>query len=529
VLGPGNAPGNRPVTEPTSREPPRIAPPPPDLGGPSPLAGTGCDLAGAPASRGRPLARTRDARHSPAAPPQQIPASLTPPSQRPTSPPPRASSAGAAARAASRRSRADFRACSRHPGVAADVLWPVPRPRTNQRAGAQLRPRHPRARPAQGRLRQLAGESFDIPLWIGGKQVRTGNTAPLIVPHRRRQPLGVFHQANPKEVNDAISPPRPRAPSGPPRVGGPRGHLPARRGPAAHRVPRPPQRRHHARPVEDGPPGRDRRRLRAHRLLPVQRPLPDPAVPRAADLPARHVEPVSSTARSTASCSPSPRSTSPRSPATCRPRRPCAATRWCGSPPPPPCSAARDHGAAARRRAPPGRHQLRARLRRRGRRPRARPPRPRRRALHRQHRRVPADVGAASPEHRQLRQPTRAWSARPAARTSCSPTERRRRVARHNLLRGAFEYQGQKCSAASRAYIPDNLWPKLREQLADGSPTQGRRRRRLPQLHGRRDRRRSYAKLKEAIAEARSARAAASTRSSAASATTARATSSAPP
>ncbi len=29
------------------------------------------------------------------------------------------------------------------------------------------------------------------------------------------------------------------------------------------------------------------------------------------------------------------------------------------------------------------------------------------------------------------------------------------------LIRGAFEYQGQKCSAASRAYIPDNLWPEL--------------------------------------------------------------------
>jgi 1-pyrroline-5-carboxylate dehydrogenase len=33
------------------------------------------------------------------------------------------------------------------------------------------------------------------------------------------------------------------------------------------------------------------------------------------------------------------------------------------------------------------------------------------------------------------------------------------------LVRGAFEYQGQKCSAASRAYIPDNLWPKVRERL----------------------------------------------------------------
>ncbi len=35
------------------------------------------------------------------------------------------------------------------------------------------------------------------------------------------------------------------------------------------------------------------------------------------------------------------------------------------------------------------------------------------------------------------------------------------------LLRGAFEYQGQKCSAASRAYIPDNLWPAVKTRLLD--------------------------------------------------------------
>ncbi len=33
------------------------------------------------------------------------------------------------------------------------------------------------------------------------------------------------------------------------------------------------------------------------------------------------------------------------------------------------------------------------------------------------------------------------------------------------LLRGAFEYQGQKCSAASRAYVPKSLWPRVRDQL----------------------------------------------------------------
>src|SRR5437773_3858789 len=33
------------------------------------------------------------------------------------------------------------------------------------------------------------------------------------------------------------------------------------------------------------------------------------------------------------------------------------------------------------------------------------------------------------------------------------------------IVRGAYEYQGQKCSAASRAYVPDSLWPKLRERV----------------------------------------------------------------
>jgi 1-pyrroline-5-carboxylate dehydrogenase len=35
------------------------------------------------------------------------------------------------------------------------------------------------------------------------------------------------------------------------------------------------------------------------------------------------------------------------------------------------------------------------------------------------------------------------------------------------LLRGSFEYQGQKCSAASRAYIPESIWPDVKERLLD--------------------------------------------------------------
>jgi 1-pyrroline-5-carboxylate dehydrogenase len=38
-------------------------------------------------------------------------------------------------------------------------------------------------------------------------------------------------------------------------------------------------------------------------------------------------------------------------------------------------------------------------------------------------------------------------------------------VLRTALIRGAFDYQGQKCSAASRAYIPRSLWRRLRDDL----------------------------------------------------------------
>ena len=38
------------------------------------------------------------------------------------------------------------------------------------------------------------------------------------------------------------------------------------------------------------------------------------------------------------------------------------------------------------------------------------------------------------------------------------------------IVRGAFEYQGQKCSAPSRVYVPSNLWPRIKEALLDQVP-----------------------------------------------------------
>jgi 1-pyrroline-5-carboxylate dehydrogenase len=40
-------------------------------------------------------------------------------------------------------------------------------------------------------------------------------------------------------------------------------------------------------------------------------------------------------------------------------------------------------------------------------------------------------------------------------------------VLRTAMVRGAYEYQGQKCSAASRAYVPRSVWERIRDDLVD--------------------------------------------------------------
>ena len=54
------------------------------------------------------------------------------------------------------------------------------------------------------KLAELQSRSFDIPLIIGGKEIRTGNTSELKVPHDHSVKLGVYHKAGAEEVNMAI-------------------------------------------------------------------------------------------------------------------------------------------------------------------------------------------------------------------------------------------------------------------------------------------------------------------------------------
>ena len=37
----------------------------------------------------------------------------------------------------------------------------------------------------------------------------------------------------------------------------------------------------------------------------------------------------------------------------------------------------------------------------------------------------------------------------------------------HGTMRSAFEYGGQKCSACSRAYIPESAWPQVKQRLVE--------------------------------------------------------------
>jgi 1-pyrroline-5-carboxylate dehydrogenase len=54
-------------------------------------------------------------------------------------------------------------------------------------------------------LKQLATEEWDIPLIIGGKEVRTGNTGKVVMPHDHKHVLATYHKAGEKEVQMAIN------------------------------------------------------------------------------------------------------------------------------------------------------------------------------------------------------------------------------------------------------------------------------------------------------------------------------------
>ncbi|PYR98286.1 MAG: 1-pyrroline-5-carboxylate dehydrogenase [Acidobacteria bacterium] len=54
------------------------------------------------------------------------------------------------------------------------------------------------------KIAAMSAEKIEIPLVIGGKEVRTGDTATQVMPHRHGHVLATWHKAGPKEVEQAI-------------------------------------------------------------------------------------------------------------------------------------------------------------------------------------------------------------------------------------------------------------------------------------------------------------------------------------
>jgi 1-pyrroline-5-carboxylate dehydrogenase len=57
----------------------------------------------------------------------------------------------------------------------------------------------------KARLKQIASERIDIPLIIGGEEVRTGDTFDVVMPHDHGHVLATAHRAGPDEVARAVA------------------------------------------------------------------------------------------------------------------------------------------------------------------------------------------------------------------------------------------------------------------------------------------------------------------------------------
>ena len=65
-------------------------------------------------------------------------------------------------------------------------------------------PGSPERKALQAELERMSNETIEIPLIIGGKEVKTGKMAKAVEPHNHKHVLANFHQATEKEVNMAI-------------------------------------------------------------------------------------------------------------------------------------------------------------------------------------------------------------------------------------------------------------------------------------------------------------------------------------
>ncbi len=78
----------------------------------------------------------------------------------------------------------------------------VPRPQNDP--NLTYRPGSPERAELKSRLAAMSAERIEIPVIIGGKEIRTGNTASVVMPHKHGHVLGTWHKASADHVRQAV-------------------------------------------------------------------------------------------------------------------------------------------------------------------------------------------------------------------------------------------------------------------------------------------------------------------------------------
>ncbi len=78
----------------------------------------------------------------------------------------------------------------------------VPSPSTEPVLG--YAPGSPEKASLKAQLKKMLSEEIEIPLIIGGKEVKTGQMADCRIPHDHGHLLGRYHKAGPEEIDKAV-------------------------------------------------------------------------------------------------------------------------------------------------------------------------------------------------------------------------------------------------------------------------------------------------------------------------------------
>jgi len=66
-------------------------------------------------------------------------------------------------------------------------------------------PGSPEKATLKAKIREMLAEEIEIPVIVGGKEIRTGNTAKAVCPHDHGHVLATYHQAGPQEIEQAVA------------------------------------------------------------------------------------------------------------------------------------------------------------------------------------------------------------------------------------------------------------------------------------------------------------------------------------